>query len=141
MSKTVPPPVPLIKPRLESFNSFYSTLPDGSRQKPIPFPRTSQLTTGELSESNLIIKKDEGMKEIMEKLKKFHIYIEFEDISEAEYLNKVTKAKANIKILNDNIYLVPNPVNSKLADVIKPMAKTSKFNYNNKSNDKQFVGL
>uniref|UniRef100_A0A0K0G3V8 Uncharacterized protein n=1 Tax=Strongyloides venezuelensis TaxID=75913 RepID=A0A0K0G3V8_STRVS len=158
MSKIIPPPVPAVKPKLESFNSFYSTLPDGSRQKPIPFPRTSLCETLKRKE---ISTNKECMKDVIQKLAKFKIYIEFEDITELEYTrrtkdysNNILNKKRNlIRVKEDNysdngnsissapttpnlhsppafvldpanlIYLVPNPVNSKLADVLKPMTK------------------
>ncbi|CEF64452.1 Hypothetical protein SRAE_1000270600 [Strongyloides ratti] len=145
MSKVIPPPVPAIKPKLESFNSFYTTLPDGTRQKPIPFPRTSfyeplnnkkilkkfeditemEYTRGTKDYSNNVFDKKDNLIQICEK--NFNSdHLKRCSISSTPTTPNLHSPTAFVLDPANLIYVVPNPVNSKLADVLKPMTKNYK---------------
>uniref|UniRef100_A0A0K0E7W8 Uncharacterized protein n=1 Tax=Strongyloides stercoralis TaxID=6248 RepID=A0A0K0E7W8_STRER len=93
MSKIVPPPVPAIKPKLENFKFFYTIQSDDVKQKPIPFPRSS---ISEPLKNKEISSYKNSMNEVIQKLAKFNIYIEFEDITELENTIEIKDYSNNV---------------------------------------------
>uniref|UniRef100_A0AC35TP37 Uncharacterized protein n=1 Tax=Rhabditophanes sp. KR3021 TaxID=114890 RepID=A0AC35TP37_9BILA len=85
MSQNKPPAVPHAKPRLECFSAFYTVSFDGTRQKPIPFPRTSLPNP---PKANTPISPYEihntsaDLDRLASSLAKFNITIEFEVVDE-----------------------------------------------------------
>uniref|UniRef100_A0AAF5CXA6 Uncharacterized protein n=1 Tax=Strongyloides stercoralis TaxID=6248 RepID=A0AAF5CXA6_STRER len=105
MSKIVPPPVPAIKPKLENFKFFYTIQSDDVKQKPIPFPRSS---ISEPLKNKEISSYKNSMNEVIQKLAKFNIYIEFEDITELENTIEIKDYSNNVFDKKSKFYYISN---------------------------------